>query len=246
MADMKFLFCETFTFCYGNNAIIWVIYLSPHSGIKDFNESLFSPLDVINNERKPYYILGDFNLNLIKQSWSIYRILLKYSFYKHSPPPLINKSTHSNRKSETLIDNILSNSDGKHEIWDLALWFVCSFPYIYFSVLKKVYIWSVEVTIEKKKPTCKKRLYWILHSVMLLVAQLVGELPVIGELLVQITALFILVIVSLDETLHLLCLQVVVRAPSGTHVCGKLASVIVPQCSCGHNIAYNQHVNGWL
>ena len=71
---------------------------------------LASTLDLVNIERKLCFLLGDFNLDLLKsethaRTLDFLNILYSSSFY-----PLIYKPTRVTKSSATLIDNIFTNS----------------------------------------------------------------------------------------------------------------------------------------
>lgn len=108
-SDVESLFVEL-SIIDGKSAIVGVIYRPPDSVIKDFNEGLFCLLDRVNSENKCCFILGDFNLNLLKHNSDTlvedYLNVLYSSYFF----PLIHKPTRVKETSATLIDNILSNS----------------------------------------------------------------------------------------------------------------------------------------
>jgi hypothetical protein len=91
------------------NMIIGVIYKPPDADVIKFNENLEQFLKLISKEHKPCYLLGDYNINLLKQDKHLptkhfLDTLLTYGFY-----PLINRPTRITTNSTTLIDNILTN-----------------------------------------------------------------------------------------------------------------------------------------
>ena len=98
--------------CYASkrNVVVGVIYRPPDSIIKDFNESLSNSLDLINNEDKLCYILGDFNINLFNYKSGTLTGDFLNILYSSYFSPLIHKSTGVKENSATLIDNILTNS----------------------------------------------------------------------------------------------------------------------------------------
>lgn len=109
--DVESLFLELNSASHEKNIIVGVVYWPPHSVIKDFNESLLCSLERVNNENKPCYILGDFNLNLLNYDTDTLTgdfLNVLYSSYFF---PLIHKATRVKEKSATLIDNILSEPD---------------------------------------------------------------------------------------------------------------------------------------
>ena len=91
------------------NVIIGVVYRPPSSNTLDFLSSL---TDILNNSvmiNKDCFIMGDFNINLLKYDTDnlchdFLEIFLSNSFF-----PLISKPTRVTNNSATLIDNIFSN-----------------------------------------------------------------------------------------------------------------------------------------
>jgi len=72
-------------------------------------KKLEQTLKIITKEHRPCYLLGDYNINLLKQNVHLptkqfLDTLLSYGFY-----PLINKPTRITTETTTLIDNILTN-----------------------------------------------------------------------------------------------------------------------------------------
>ena len=91
------------------NMIIGVIYKLPDTDVIKFNENLEQLLKIVSKEHKPCYLLGDYNINLLKHDKHLptkhfLDTLLTYGFY-----PLMNKPTRLTTDSTTLIDNILTN-----------------------------------------------------------------------------------------------------------------------------------------
>lgn len=89
--------------------IIGVIYKPPDIDVTKFTENLDKTLTIILKERRPCYLLGDFNINLLKHNShsptnNFLNTLLAHGFF-----PLINKPTRITTDSITLIDNILTN-----------------------------------------------------------------------------------------------------------------------------------------
>ena len=92
-----------------NKILISVIYRPPNNKINESSDVLEKPLVKINNENKKCYLMGDFNINVIKignntTADAFVNQLLSSSFY-----PLITKPTRITERSATLIDNILAN-----------------------------------------------------------------------------------------------------------------------------------------
>lgn len=94
----------------GRNVIVGCIYRPPNAEFKSFSDSLTASLDVINKEGKLCYLLGDFNINLIKTENHYFTdnfLNLLYSSYFF---PLIDKPTRVTYKTASLIDNIITNT----------------------------------------------------------------------------------------------------------------------------------------
>lgn len=104
--EIESLFVELAGTSGGKNVIIGVIYRPPDSCIRHFIESLSTTLDLINYENKLCFLLGDFNINILKsknnaQTNEFINILFSNYFI-----PLIHKPTRVKDKSFSLIDNI--------------------------------------------------------------------------------------------------------------------------------------------
>ena len=90
------------------NILVGVIYRAPDSDTKRFIESTTQITEKINLENKKCYLLGDFNINLLRANDSDISgefLDIIYSFFK----PLINKPTRITTNTATLIDNIFTN-----------------------------------------------------------------------------------------------------------------------------------------
>ena len=114
---------------FGKNIIVGTLYRPPINNIVNFLEKLEKELDKMSRENKHIYIMGDFNIDLSQSLQSILphsiprlignhsidnyantflNILSSYAFY-----PSINVPTRITPMSETLIDNIFTNSFNK-------------------------------------------------------------------------------------------------------------------------------------
>ena len=119
---------------FGKNIIVGTLYRPPSNNIVNFLDKLEKELDKMSRENKHIYIMGDFNIDLSQslQSQSLQsilphsiprlignhsidnyantflNILSSYAFY-----PSINVPTRITLMSETLIDNIFTNSFDK-------------------------------------------------------------------------------------------------------------------------------------
>lgn len=93
-----------------SDLIIGVIYRPPNTDIKLFNEYMLNILEMIKNENKPSYLLGDYNLNLINaENHTLTQEFLDL-MYSHALFPSITKPTRVTTTSATLIDNIFCNN----------------------------------------------------------------------------------------------------------------------------------------
>ena len=94
------------------NSLIGVVYRA-HTAIDHFITDVEPLLQTINAEKKECYILGDFNIDLLKDD--IERPIHDYLdlIYSHCMIPTVLKPTRITETSATLIDNILTNSDNE-------------------------------------------------------------------------------------------------------------------------------------
>lgn len=106
--NMEHLFVELSVGPGGRYIIVCVIYRTPDSSIQDCNDTLANLVDLINNEHKSSYILGDFNINLLKKKCDTATVDFLNIIYS-SNFPLIYKPTRVIENSATLIDYILTN-----------------------------------------------------------------------------------------------------------------------------------------
>lgn len=91
------------------NKIIGVTYRPPASDNDKFIKTLENIFKTIQNENKAAYILGDFNIDLLKQNnfytQDFFNLLKTFGFY-----PFISKPTRITEFTATVIDNIFSNA----------------------------------------------------------------------------------------------------------------------------------------
>ena len=94
----------------GKNALVGVIYRA-HTSIDDFIHDIDVIYDKITSENKLSYIMGDFNIDLLKDD--VHRPIHDYLdlVYSHSLIPTIYKPTRITEHTATIIDNILTNTD---------------------------------------------------------------------------------------------------------------------------------------
>ena len=101
------------------DVIIGVIYRPPNTNVQLFLDKLICMLDKINNDGRPSYLLGDFNINLFNNSANYSQRFLN-TFLSAGFYPRIDRPTRISDHSATLIDNIFTNThdcDIKSGIW---------------------------------------------------------------------------------------------------------------------------------
>ena len=106
---------ENFESCFvkidnpdSRNTLIGVVYRS-HTAIDHFVKDIDPIFEKVTNERKKCYIMGDFNIDLLKDdshkpTHEYLNLVYSYSFM-----PTIYKPTRITESSATIIDNILVN-----------------------------------------------------------------------------------------------------------------------------------------
>lgn len=95
---------------HGSKILVGVVYKPPSTQVDSFLDSFNDILNVVQNEHKETYIMGDFNIDLLrdkkhKSTSTFINTLLSYFFL-----PLINRPTRITSTSATLIDNIFCNN----------------------------------------------------------------------------------------------------------------------------------------
>ena len=87
--------------------IVGVIYKPPNTNVETYLNMFSLVLDKLNKEDRPTYLLGDYNIDLLKynqQSQSFLNLILTYGFF-----PKIDRATRITNSTATLIDNIITN-----------------------------------------------------------------------------------------------------------------------------------------
>ena len=93
-----------------SNVIIGTIYRPPNADIELFISKLNELLTRISKEQKTCYLLGDYNLDLLKYNEHNYTDDFLDTIFSHCFMPLINHPTRITSHSATLIDNIFVNN----------------------------------------------------------------------------------------------------------------------------------------
>ena len=92
-----------------NNVLVGTIYRRPDGNINTFLEDLDGILSVIVEENKLIYLMGDFNLNLLKSNVSIAISKFVNMLHGYNLFNTISKPTRVTSSSATLIDHIWTN-----------------------------------------------------------------------------------------------------------------------------------------
>ena len=95
--------------------VVVAVYKPPGVNLNSFYDSMCTILNIIKHENKLAYILGDFNLDLLKcndhlPTSEFYELMYSYSYL-----PTITKPTRVTADTATLIDNIFSNDSRVNE-----------------------------------------------------------------------------------------------------------------------------------
>ena len=91
------------------NIILGLIYRPPNNMYNDFEEKIEAALSKIDSESKSCYILGYFNIGLLKHEKCEYSARFLNQMMSSLFLPTILKPTRITRKTATLIDNIFTN-----------------------------------------------------------------------------------------------------------------------------------------
>ena len=91
------------------NLVVGVIYRPPGTDMKLFNEDINSLLNLLKNENKLCYLMGDYNINLLNYGKHSDTTEFVDILHGHSFISLISRPTRVKQQSVTLIDNIFTN-----------------------------------------------------------------------------------------------------------------------------------------
>ena len=91
----------------GQTYITGFVYRPPNSNIVDFNNTMHSILEKVT--KYPCYIMGDFNLDLLKHDKHPSTEIFLDIMYANSFIPMINRPTRVTKDTYTLIDDIYTN-----------------------------------------------------------------------------------------------------------------------------------------
>jgi exonuclease III len=91
------------------NIIVGVIYRPPNSKFDEFERTLNETLSKIDKENKTCYLMGDFNVDMLKNETCDFANRLTQNLFTSFYFPLITMPTRITQHTATLIDNLFSN-----------------------------------------------------------------------------------------------------------------------------------------
>ena len=94
----------------GSNCNVGIVYRPPNSDVNAFTSSLNNLIEKIRINDRPSWIMGDFNIDLLKTDTHKPTSDFINMMFANSLIPLINRPTRVTDKTATLIDNIFSNN----------------------------------------------------------------------------------------------------------------------------------------
>ena len=100
----------------GKNIIVGVIHRPPNNKVEIFQNAVDAIIEKNDKENKVCYIMGDFNIDLLKSESCDYANRFTEQFFTSSFIPLTTKPTRITSQSATLIDNIFTNNIDKIDI----------------------------------------------------------------------------------------------------------------------------------
>ena len=111
-SEMESIFIEIDkdVFDTSSNIVIGVIYRMPDSSVDIFSDRMNDVLNIIQNERKLCYILGDLNIDFLKHDEHRPTSTFLDVLYMYNVFPVISKPTRVTKNTATLIDHILTNN----------------------------------------------------------------------------------------------------------------------------------------
>ena len=111
-SNTEFLFIEILNE-KSENVIMGIVYRPPGSKFNDFKNDLKTILTKLDKSNKPCYIMGDFNIDLLKYECCNYANNFFNQLSSSGYMPLITKPTRITKSTATLIDNIFTNNANK-------------------------------------------------------------------------------------------------------------------------------------
>ena len=112
--EMEALFIEIINE-RSKNIIVGMIYKPPNNRFNNFDNDLKTILTKLDKWDKPCYIMGDFNINLLKYDCCNFANHFFNQLSSSGYMPLITKPTRITKSTATLIDNIFTNNLSRTE-----------------------------------------------------------------------------------------------------------------------------------
>ena len=100
---------------FSKNIIVGTIYRPPNKKVEVFENAMNELLHKIDKESKICYLMGDFNIDLLKSESCDYANRFIEQLFTSSFVPLITKPTRITEHTATIIDNIFTNNIEKVE-----------------------------------------------------------------------------------------------------------------------------------
>ena len=95
---------------HGKNIIVGTVYRPPNQNLDSFMHEFNKILSTISKDNKQCYLMGDFNLDLLRYDQHSATQEFVDSLFSHMFIPLITRPTRITSHTATLIDNIFTNS----------------------------------------------------------------------------------------------------------------------------------------
>ena len=92
-----------------NKMYVGVIYRTPDADVRNFCDILVNILDTLKPNKQTCYLMGDYNINLLKNASDNPTSEFLDLMFSSSFIPLINKPTRVTHNTATIIDNIFAN-----------------------------------------------------------------------------------------------------------------------------------------
>lgn len=107
--DSVFIEIANFSQIHNKNIIVGIIYRPESVNPDDFHEELSRVLNIVNNETKSCYIMGDYNFDILKcnsdpKVTDFVNLIFSNGFF-----PTIDRPTRITETTATILDNILTN-----------------------------------------------------------------------------------------------------------------------------------------
>ena len=111
-----FVEIEKSVFGTEKNIVIGVIYRPPNSDLVTFTDTMKNIVEIIRQEYKICYLMGDYNINLLNVDSHQLTSDFNDTLFSNGFVPLITRPTRVTSNSATLIDNIFTNQLNNNSI----------------------------------------------------------------------------------------------------------------------------------